>query len=88
MKLKNNLETGCIFDGVHGIHNFERVCSFAKWFGWDGVIPPTEDIEVMMDAEDEATEWLNLRIAEEGFLFGWHEGSYYYWSYEDWQSLV
>lgn len=92
MSNNTKLEVGCVFDGVLGVSTtIQRICQFALDLGWDGRVPTDEDqsdSEEVFGLEDEATEWLNEHIAEEGFTFDWHDGSYFYWSNDEWNQLV
>lgn len=92
MTTNQKIEVGCVFDGVLGVYTTQRVCRFASDLGWDGHVPTDDEIqsdgESALELEDSATEWLNEHIAEEGFTFGWHEGSYFYWSHDEWNQLV
>lgn len=85
-------ETGCVFDGVLGVYTTQRVCLYAAMLGWEGHIPTDEEVqsdgELVLELEDSATEWLNEHIADEGHTYGWHEGSYFYLSHDEWNQLV
>ena len=35
-------------------------------------------------AADKAEEWLNDNVAPEGYAFGWFDGEFYLWSYNQW----
>ena len=73
---------GCLCDSTWGILNIRRVLEIARAFGWDGKVPTDDDIrgDVMgyHMLSEEATEWLNANVAEDGYIFGWNEGEYYY----------
>ena len=43
-----------------------------------------EEYEILADAGDEVTDWLNANVAPEGYSFGWHDGEYFLWSEETW----
>lgn len=43
--------------------------------------------ECMVDLADKAEAWLNDNIAEEGYLFGWYDGEFMYWSIESWEEI-
>ena len=89
---KVEIETGCIVDGVLGIYTIQSVLQFAQALGWRGEVPTSEELsdrlDYFLDVEDDALTWLNGAIAKDDHAFGWHDGSFYYWSIDDWQSLV
>lgn len=79
-------ETGCVFDSRDGIWIYESICDLARVYGWDGTWSQ-EDNENgnIVDISDEAMEWLDLNVAEDGYRFGWWEGNFMYWSDEEWE---
>ena len=43
-----------------------------------------EEYQILADADDEVTGWLNEHVAPEGYSFGWYDGEYFLWSEETW----
>lgn len=75
------IHEGCYVDELHGVYAPWRACKVARDFGWIGRQPT--DIEDSWYQAEEATEWLNENVAEDGYSFGWYDGGFFYQS-EDW----
>jgi hypothetical protein len=80
------IQEGCYVDELHGQYAPTEVCRVAHDFGWCGQMPT--DIEDSWDQSEDAIDWLNDNVAEDGYLFGWHEGNLMYWSHESWQQVA
>ncbi len=83
---KSWLLTGCYVDGTHGVYSAMEACRIARELGWDGHQPT--DSEDSWYQEEVATEWLNERIADDGFSFGWHDGEYFYMPQAWWEDVA
>lgn len=82
-------ETGCVFDSSRGIYIPQEIVELARAYGWefDGWQAWEENNDNNNDAyelSDEALEWLNLNVAEDGYQFAWWEGNVMYWSDAEW----
>ena len=62
-----------------------RMLEIATGLGWTGVHPTEDDIDAMMDATDEAEQWLNENIADEQHAFGWDDGEFFYRTRAEWE---
>lgn len=88
--MSEQLETGCYVAGHWGIYAYQQVTELAESFGYHGRVltedecrDSSEDID-LVDIAEEAEDWLNENVAEEGHSFGWFDGEFYYWSNADW----
>lgn len=87
------MDTGCVFDGHHGQYIYSMIVELAINEGWpeesydktwwDGLTDKGAS-EEMIEAAEEAEEWLNENIAEDGHHYGWNDGEYFYWTDEHW----
>jgi len=69
---------GLIFDGdVRGRFTGEPVQHMATAYGWTGEELPTDN-EFYDEAITEAEDWLNDNVAEDGSVFHFSNGSFYY----------
>lgn len=82
------MDTGVVFDEVHGYHNMYRVIGLAQHYGFvlDDYID--SEIEHLHECTDAATEFLNSKVAEPGYTFDWHEGNFCYHSVDDWKKIT
>ena len=79
-------DAGCWVDGHWGHYGPERVQELAAALGWTGErIGPDDDVDAYMDATDDAERWMNDNVAADGYVFGWWDGGFYYWSDQEWQ---
>lgn len=77
------MKAGCYIDGHWGIYAYSGIIDIAKDLGY----VPSEDylasnpeagsIDVIEESET-AIDWLNANAAEPGFIWGWHDGEFYY----------
>lgn len=85
----STLDHGCYVADHHGIYVPNAFCSIASAYGWNGHIPTLDDCrDASEDAHhdvDEAIEWMNDNVAEEGSSFGWWEGGIYYFPLTEWE---
>lgn len=85
---QNNNDTGCIVDEMWGIYVPQRVCAMAIEAGWQGLVPiDDETLQSAYELADEAIEWLNDNMADDGFSYGLWNGGLYYWANDEWQDL-
>jgi hypothetical protein len=69
---------GLIFDGdVRGTFTGEPVQHMATAYGWTGEELPADN-EFYDEAITEAEDWLNDNVAEDGSVFHFSNGSFYY----------
>ena len=69
---------GLVFDGdVRGTFTGEAVQDLATSYGWTGEELPADN-EFYNEAIDEAEDWLNDNVAEDGSVFHFADGSFYY----------
>jgi len=69
---------GLIFDGdVRGRFTGEPVQHMATAYGWTGEELPADN-EFYDEAITEAEDWLNDNVAEDGSVFHFSNGSFYY----------
>ena len=88
MTTTHNNDTGCVIDDLWGIYVPQRVCAMAIEAGWRGFVPTDDDsLDFAQELADEATDWLNDNMTDDGFSFGFWNGGFYYWSDEEWQDL-
>lgn len=89
---KQKLEVGCYVDGYHGIYADTIACNMASSLGWSSAPNQVWDetnLRYSVSEEDsswacdEATDYLNSNVAEDGFSFVWDEGNLYYWKNEE-----
>ena len=88
--MTTTLETGCYVDSHHGIYAMQRVCEIAQGYGWQGLVPTDDDCqntEYAVELSDEALDYLNGNVAEDGYIFDWWEGNVMYWSVQEWQEV-
>ena len=45
----------------------------------------SDEFEYMLEAADAAEEWMNAHVAPAGYSFGWFEGEFFLWSFEQWE---
>jgi hypothetical protein len=76
-------KVGAYADSARGVYMGERIQQIATDEGWDGEFADADD-EYYSDATDEAEDWLNDNIADDGHFFGTSEqGDWGYWTVED-----
>lgn len=86
MEKCSSADAGCWVDGHWGWKGSSRVIQIANEFGWKGYLANLDDDdESIYDASDEAEQWMNQNVAPDGYSFGWHDGEWFLWSYEDWE---
>ena len=69
---------GLVFDGdVRGRFTGEPVQHMATAYGWTGEELPADN-EFYDEAITEAEDWLNDNVAEDGSVFHFSDGSFYY----------
>ena len=69
---------GLVFDGdVRGTFTGEAVQDLATSYGWTGEELPADN-EFYDEAITEAEDWLNDNVAEDGSVFHFADGSFYY----------
>ena len=69
---------GLVFDGdVRGTFTGEPVQHMATAYGWTGEELPADN-EFYDEAITEAEDWLNDNVAEDGSVFHFSNGSFYY----------
>ena len=85
----DNVETGCVIDGIHGVYVGELLCRYASVHGWDVGDKWKWDVDSLDRdwLEDSALDFLNSFVAKRGYLFGWFEGNVMYWSDTDWEAM-
>lgn len=65
------METGCVFDNHRGIYMGEAIIELAESYGMPyDEADRTPDGEFYCEHIDEAESFLNEKIAEEGYMFG------------------
>lgn len=88
------METGCIFDGHRGQYIYGDIISLAVSHGMQLSALDAQEMsiaardsvlgagvtatEAVIDIANEAEEWLNEHVAEDGHSFGWFDGEYFY----------
>lgn len=77
-------DAGCWVDGHWGWKAPLRVIQIAYDFGYSGLMFDVENLDDMWDAAEEAEDWLNENIAPEGYSFGWFDGEFFLWSWDEW----
>jgi hypothetical protein len=69
---------GLVFDGdVRGRFTGEAVQDMATSYGWAGAYL-SADAEFYDEAITEAEDWLNAHVVEDGSIFHWFNGSFFY----------
>lgn len=92
-------ETGCLVDGHHGNYAAIHVLNIAGAYGFVLSDEQAAEVDAYLDGQesyfldqggllDQVEAWLNENIAEDGYAFGWHDGEFFYFSNEDWGSLI
>ena len=66
------METGCVFDNHRGIYMGEAIIELAESYGFILQVPEdkTNEGEFHWEAVDDAENYLNENVAEEGYCFG------------------
>ena len=98
MRRDNGQGGGCVFDGHHGQYIYGMIVELARG---EGYVPSVEydrevaatvayaegvsALEVVIEEAEKAEKWLNGHVAEEGFLFGWEDGEFFYQPAAWWQ---
>lgn len=80
------IATGCYVDSTWGVYGAQQACVVARDLGWSGVMPTS--IEHSWDVSEEAIDWLNDNVAEDGYGFGWHDCELFYWSQQEWEDAL
>lgn len=71
------METGCIFDNHLGIYMGEAIIELAENYGFVVQVPEDKTVEgeFYNECTDDAIDYLNENVAEEGFMFGYGIGA-------------
>ena len=69
------METGCIFDNHRGIYMGEAIIELAESYGMPYEEERTPEHEFYWEAIEDAENWLNKNVAEEGYMFGYGIGA-------------
>lgn len=78
-------DIGVLADNHLGIYAYRQICVVAKSYGWDGDMPNMDDVDDMVWASDDAIDWLNDHVCEEGIRVGWWEGDIMLQTTEWWE---
>lgn len=86
------METGCYVAGHEGWHGVLSVIGMAEDHGFEVDDDDREHLAKFERGEDDegytyeigddAEQYLNDKVASEGFSFGWHDGEFFYWADE------
>lgn len=79
-------EEGCYGDGSFGPdHVAQKVFDIATSEGWDSrfELEGLTDIEILVDLENEAIEYLNDHCSDEDHYWGYENGGFGYWRIEE-----
>lgn len=81
-------DAGCWIDGHNGIYASEKLVAIAESFGYESTLlhdpsNPADSEEWIMESEW-AEDWLNDFVAPEGYSFGWFDGEFFLWTWEEW----
>ena len=71
--MSEKLKTGCIFDNHHGIYMGEAIIELAESYGMKHEEERTPEHEFYCEAIEDAENFLNNNVAEEGYCFGFGE---------------
>lgn len=90
-------DAGCWIDGHWGHYGSARLIEIAHNFGYgrDGAMcqeylygdVSSLKCEFIVEASEDAEVWMNENVAPDGFSFGWHDGEWFLWSDESWESV-
>lgn len=71
------MDTGCIFDNHRGIYMGEAIIELAEEYGFILQVPEdkTADGEFHWEAVDDAINFLNENVAEDGYMFEYGIGA-------------
>lgn len=64
------METGCVFDNHRGIYMGEAIIGLAESYGMPHEESRTPEHEFYCEAIEDAEFFLNTKVAEEGYCFG------------------
>jgi hypothetical protein len=90
-------DVGCLLDSHTGRYNIPRVIGIALDYGMPMEDQDAEywankeddpDSEYMIEWSQASEEWLNENVADEGFMFGWMDGDFFYQSENWWEDAV
>ena len=79
-------EEGCYGDGSFGAdHVAQKVFDIATGEGWDSrfELEGLCDMEILVDLENEAIEYLNDHCSDDDHYWGYENGDFGYWRIEE-----